>query len=129
MAHRSWSVTSKTDSSEESSAVPYGLSTQQPLTPEELWDAYFGVGTSAYSGSGPDKKRMQGDLPPGNESFTDSHLSLDHSGCLSFQQDLLHHSPTDHSSPAYVSRECLTGKSNRKGPKDPEGAGMNSVSP
>ncbi|KAL8927783.1 MAG: hypothetical protein Q9208_002199 [Pyrenodesmia sp. 3 TL-2023] len=127
MAHRSWSVASKTDSSEESSGVPHASSTQQPLTPEELWDSYFCIGTSANSGRGPDRERMQDDLPPGNESFTDSHLSLDPRCCLSYQQDQLNHSPTHHSSPAYVSRECLTGKSNRKEPKDPKSAGKNTV--
>ncbi|KAL8761750.1 MAG: hypothetical protein Q9184_002149 [Pyrenodesmia sp. 2 TL-2023] len=127
MAHRSWSFASKTDSSEGSSGVLHGLSTQQPLTPEELWDTYFGVGTSTYSGPGPKIKRMQDDLPPGKEPFTDSHLSLDHGSCLSCQQDQLNHSPTDHPSPAYLSRDCLTGKLNRKELEDPGGPGMNTI--
>ncbi|KAI4199344.1 MAG: hypothetical protein LQ346_002581 [Caloplaca aetnensis] len=132
MAHRSWSIGSKTDSTnstEPTFRVPCGLSTQQPLTPEELWDTYFGVDAPVYSGLDLESKRTQGNLQLESEYCTDPHLSLAQRRSLSSQQDSLNHSPQNCPSPADVSNECLTGKPCKAELKDPEGAGLNTVSP
>ncbi|KAL8905586.1 MAG: hypothetical protein Q9207_002536 [Kuettlingeria erythrocarpa] len=132
MAHRSWSIGSKTDSTnstEPTFRIPCGLSTQQPLTPEELWDTYFGVDAPAYSGLGLDSKRTQGNLLLESGSCTDAHLSLAQKRSLSSQQDPLNHSPKKQPGPANVTNECLTGKSSKAELKDSEGAGLNTVSP
>ncbi len=124
MAHRSWSSGSKTDSTDPTFRVPCGLNTQQPLTPEELWDTYFGVDAPTY-----DSRRTQGNLLLECESCTDADLSLAQRRSLFSQQLPLNHSPRNQPSPANVSNECLTGKPSKAELKGQEGAGVNTVSP